>query len=186
MFPQGDWYGNLRPEHVPEFIQNVIKEQKSIETSEFLRKHWRGRMGLQQEQAKDLYGRYSSADKRALIEEKPSSTKEVGFTTHEGQHIDVPASIGHSLMEIAKSAGLPSIEGVCEGKLEVRLQVSISWRIHFLALPTSAQPVIYTSYPHRRIAHPHQFRRCLLKKKTCLNMQLDERKGSPASDVKSK
>ena len=39
--------------------------------------------------------------------------------------MEVLAAEGESLMQIAKAAGLPSIEGVCGGKLEVRLAQTI-------------------------------------------------------------
>ncbi|KAG8907114.1 hypothetical protein FRB99_005369 [Tulasnella sp. 403] len=42
----------------------------------------------------------------------------IPFTTWDGKRVDVKAQLGQNLMEVAKATGLPSIEGVCDGKLE--------------------------------------------------------------------
>lgn len=59
---------------------------------------------------------------RPLERATPSSQScSVPFVTYDGTCVSAPAKEGETLMQIAKRAGLPSIEGVCDGKLEVRI-----------------------------------------------------------------
>jgi len=58
----------------------------------------------------------------AMLPESPTrGSKEdvlLTFVTYDGKEMNVSASEGSNLMEVAKAAGLPSIEGVCGGQLE--------------------------------------------------------------------
>lgn len=101
----------------------------------------------------------SSLDLRSISRSK-SPTYTVPFTTYDGTIITVPANPGDTLMQIAKAAGVPSIEGVCDGKLEVsRPSHLVSPFTH--RARSSAQHVTYTSPP------PHPSRLPQKPKKTC-------------------
>ncbi|KZT38273.1 hypothetical protein SISSUDRAFT_1062109 [Sistotremastrum suecicum HHB10207 ss-3] len=58
VFPHGDWYGNLKPEHVPTFLDTVLAaspSKRSYEPPDHpLSSFWRGRMGLSKSQQIDL------------------------------------------------------------------------------------------------------------------------------------
>lgn len=124
MYPPGDWLGNVRPSDVPALLKLYTDGRGSdVSKSSLSRLHRRGRMGRSKEAELKLHedARASNASTEAL---KPapraaSTTWSIPFVSYDGSIISVPATEGDSLMKVAKATGVPSIEGVCDGKLEV-------------------------------------------------------------------
>lgn len=94
-------------------------KEHELESSQLFAKHWRGRMGLSKEQQLALHSRQAQASAHTEPAKPHGARLKVPFVTWEGETIVVDAEEGQSIMEAAKAAGLPSIEGICEGKLEV-------------------------------------------------------------------
>ncbi|KAL0958939.1 hypothetical protein HGRIS_014254 [Hohenbuehelia grisea] len=59
MFPQGEWLGDLRAEHASTLLQAILEKQSHTDTEDIplLPHHWRGRMGLNNEEQQLLYSR---------------------------------------------------------------------------------------------------------------------------------
>ncbi|CAE7195139.1 unnamed protein product [Rhizoctonia solani] len=124
VFPLGDWYGNLRPEDVPRFVEHITGPDRI----EPWWAHWRGRMGL----TKDIQGALHNAAIYSEQAEKPNTFSlaprrrdqpdrpihTIKFISWEGKEIDVQASEGENLMQVAKGADLEGVEGTCGGNLE--------------------------------------------------------------------
>lgn len=158
VFPAGDWYGDLTPEDVPTFL-SALSTSRGIPLSAregndaLLWKKWRGRMGMTQDEQVAHYNTRS----RPLVESndktESSPVVQLTFETHDGVKMNVAAEVGKSLMVVAKEAGLPSIEGACDGQLEVCLISSMfskAWRIYILIWRYSARHATSTSplHPH--------------------------------------
>ncbi|TFK50311.1 hypothetical protein OE88DRAFT_1631029 [Heliocybe sulcata] len=66
IYPFGDWLGNVRPEHVPTILDEVLKRPFLGPPSEtegdppILPELWRGRMGLTNNQQVEMYEKYVS------------------------------------------------------------------------------------------------------------------------------
>ncbi|KAG8857323.1 hypothetical protein FRB96_005810 [Tulasnella sp. 330] len=125
IYPPGDWLGNLRPSDVPALLKQYIdkeQERSDISNSAFSRLHRRGRMGLSKEAElklhKDTMAPASKEGLKPLSRAPALGVWSIPFTSYDGSIISVPATEGDSLMKVAKVAGVPSIEGVCDGKLE--------------------------------------------------------------------
>lgn len=149
-FPSGDMYGSVLPSNVDAFARALAvttaplgvepehdsSASRSIEDTKLLLSLWRGRLGMSSEEqvasAADLKSRIDNADndtspistatlKPLARGTSPASLVPLVFETHEGERISLEAEEGLSVMEVAKAAGVPSIEGTCGGKLEVCL-----------------------------------------------------------------
>lgn len=125
MFPLGDWYGNLRPGDVPKFLDHITSSNRH----EPMWEHWRGRMGLSQDMQVALHraathpeaeatgdARFSLAPIGRASPERPKH--EIKFVSWDGKEITVRAKEGKNLMQVAKDAGVESVEGICGGNLE--------------------------------------------------------------------
>ncbi|KAL1732886.1 Sucrase/ferredoxin-like-domain-containing protein [Schizophyllum commune] len=58
LYPHGEWFGLLRPEHVPEFLQaalSVPSRPRTAKDPPLFPGHWRGRMGLSRDEQLTLY-----------------------------------------------------------------------------------------------------------------------------------
>ncbi|KAF9042986.1 Sucrase/ferredoxin-like-domain-containing protein [Panaeolus papilionaceus] len=61
IFPHGEWLGQLRPEDAPQLLERIGNITISPATPQQLPdwgNHWRGRMGLQKQEQKDLWKAY--------------------------------------------------------------------------------------------------------------------------------
>ncbi|CAE6383448.1 unnamed protein product [Rhizoctonia solani] len=124
VFPSGDWYGNLRPEDVPQLVDHITGPDRV----EPWWTHWRGRMGLTKDMQSALHNAaiysehsdkpntFSFAPIRRDQADRPIHT--VKFVSWEGKEIIVQASEGKNLMQVAKDANLEGVEGICGGNLE--------------------------------------------------------------------
>ncbi|KAL5633989.1 hypothetical protein ACGC1H_005989 [Rhizoctonia solani] len=124
VFPSGDWYGNLRPEDVPQLVEHITGPDRI----EPWWAHWRGRMGLTKDMQNALHNAamyseqsetpnaFSFAPVRRGHADRPMHT--VKFVSWEGAEISVQASEGKNLMQVAKDADLEGVEGTCGGNLE--------------------------------------------------------------------
>ncbi|KAL1741958.1 Sucrase/ferredoxin-like-domain-containing protein [Schizophyllum fasciatum] len=57
LYPHGEWFGLLRPEHVPDLLQQALSvpaRPRTADDAPLFRDHWRGRMGLSQDEQKLL------------------------------------------------------------------------------------------------------------------------------------
>ncbi|KAG9013569.1 hypothetical protein FRB90_005858, partial [Tulasnella sp. 427] len=123
VYPFGDWFGNVRPKDVPSLLSlfvpppNSTSDYPSVTSHPLFRTHWRGRMGLSKDQQALLYNESLPREERAVAADGGQKYA-IPFTTWDGSQIMVDAKPGQNLMEVAKAAGLPSIEGVCGGQLE--------------------------------------------------------------------
>lgn len=110
---------------------------RSVEDEKLLLSHWRGRLGMSTEEqvafAADLTSRLNNVDGVTTspdtmtavlspIRRTRKSMIPLVFETYEGERIALDAEEGQTVMEVAKKAGVPSIEGTCGGKLEVRFR----------------------------------------------------------------
>lgn len=124
VYPSGDWFGNIRPKDIPALLK-VYADGASLERTSLFANHWRGRMGLRQDEQKELHLKATQPAQppspTPILQPRDRGSPTVPFLTWEGKIMNVEADEGQTLMEIAKEAGLPSIEGVCDGKLEVRV-----------------------------------------------------------------
>lgn len=144
-FPNGDMYGSVVPSNAEAFAralettttplgEDLIRDAstapgrvRSVEESKLLLSLWRGRMGMSSEEqvafAADLKakleGPTGALSATALTPRPRVALVPLVFETYEGEQIRIDAEEGKSLMEVAKAAGVPSIEGTCGGKLEV-------------------------------------------------------------------
>ncbi|KAG8953882.1 hypothetical protein FRC04_001512 [Tulasnella sp. 424] len=124
VYPSGDWFGNVRPRDVPSLLSLFVPppssplDYPSLTSHPLFRAHWRGRMGLSKDQQSQLYVESLPKEERAEVSTDSSQSYSIPFTTWDGSKIMVDAKPGQNLMEIAKAAGLPSIEGICGGQLE--------------------------------------------------------------------
>ncbi|KAG9076032.1 hypothetical protein FS749_012238, partial [Ceratobasidium sp. UAMH 11750] len=125
VLPLGDWYGNLRPEDIPRFLDHVTSQ----DTHEPLWTHWRGRMGLSQDMQIALHRAATNPDEttsesstfslsplRNRAPDRPVHS--IKFISWDGKEISVQARQGQNLMQVAKGADLQGVEGVCGGNLE--------------------------------------------------------------------
>jgi len=91
-------------------------------------------MGLNESEQIALHALHSTspgttAHKNAAQQLTP--TYPIVFSTWNGEKIEVPVvHEGTSLMEVAKAAGIESVEGVCGGKLEVRIVICFYQLFH--------------------------------------------------------
>ncbi|CAE6516362.1 unnamed protein product [Rhizoctonia solani] len=125
VFPSGDWYGNLRPEDMPQLAEHITGPDRI----EPWWAHWRGRMGLTKDMQAALHNAaiyseqsekpntFSFAPIRRGQPDRPLHT--VRFVSWEGTEINVQASEGKNLMQVAKDADLEGVEGICGGNIEV-------------------------------------------------------------------
>ncbi|KAG8946673.1 hypothetical protein FRC03_001317 [Tulasnella sp. 419] len=130
VYPEGHWYGNLRPSDIPSFVRDHLDRtstSEGIPPSTLLRKHWRGSMHLSGEEQVRQYEMATKSDSASVTSSEPVSSFNprggdeviITYTSHDGKaKHPVIAKIGESLMEVATRAQLEGIEGVCEGKLE--------------------------------------------------------------------
>ncbi|KAF8603663.1 ferredoxin [Ceratobasidium sp. AG-I] len=125
VFPLGDWYGNLRPADIPQFLEHIT----SPDRHEPMWTHWRGRMGLSQDMQIALHRAATNPESEVTEDAKFSLAPiartnvdrpihEIKFISWDGREIIVKAKEGENLMQIAKDAGLESVEGICGGNLE--------------------------------------------------------------------
>ncbi|QRW20866.1 sucrase/ferredoxin-like domain-containing protein [Rhizoctonia solani] len=124
VFPSGDWYGNLRPEDLPQLVDHITGPDRV----EPWWAHWRGRMGLTKDMQSALHNAavYSEhLDKSNTFPFAPirrgqanRSIHTVKFVSWEGKETTVQASQGKNLMQVAKDASLEGVEGICGGNLE--------------------------------------------------------------------
>ncbi|KAJ1305301.1 hypothetical protein OPQ81_000324 [Rhizoctonia solani] len=124
VFPSGDWYGNLRPDDVPQLVEHITGPDRIEPWWD----HWRGRMGL----TKDIQSALHNAAMHSEQSEKPDTFSltpirrgqsdrpihTIKFVSWEGTEINVQASEGKNLMQVAKDADLEGVEGICGGNLE--------------------------------------------------------------------
>lgn len=114
VFPTGDWYGNLRPEDVPAFLDHIT----SPDRYEPMWSHWRGRMGLSKDVQTGLHHAATAAHTSSETTDRP--THPVTFITWNDEETTLQAAEGQNLMQLAKDAQLEGVEGICDGNLEVR------------------------------------------------------------------
>ncbi|QRV78577.1 succinate dehydrogenase iron-sulfur subunit [Ceratobasidium sp. AG-Ba] len=125
VLPLGDWYGNLRPEDIPTFLDHVTSQ----DVQEPLWSRWRGRMGLSQDMQVALHraatkpeetnsdtSTFTLSPLRSRAPDRP--VHQIKFITWDGKEILVQAREGQNLMQVAKDANLEGVEGICGGNLE--------------------------------------------------------------------
>lgn len=97
---------------------------------------------------------------------------EIKFVSWDGKEITVKAREGQNLMQVAKDAGLESVEGICGGNLEVRhLSVLfISCTVLMFALSYSSAQHVTCTFPPRPLCHV-----CPTPRTTCLHTRSSDR-----------
>lgn len=58
LYPHGEWFGLLKPENVPDFLQQVLSvpsRPRKAEEAPLVPEHWRGRMGLSRDEQMSLF-----------------------------------------------------------------------------------------------------------------------------------
>ena len=154
-FPNGDMYGGVQLSNVEPFTRALLasdaqlgadvgSNNRSDDDTKLLSGFWRGRLGMNSTEQTNFHAALlARLDLRASepsgVAQTPlraeSSLIPLVFETHDGKKLNINAEEGKSIMEVAKWAGIPSIEGTCGGKLEVRLDLMLAYRlgrIHFL------------------------------------------------------
>ncbi|TIB30165.1 hypothetical protein E3P84_03445 [Wallemia ichthyophaga] len=120
VFPQGDWYGNLRPWDSSKFLTNIL-------AGAIHWPHWRGRLGYDPAKAVDAANARSldlesscgeTKDAMDALNANESDIVPLRFRESDGAVHYVDALLGESLMNVGRREGLGNVEGVCDGKLE--------------------------------------------------------------------
>ncbi|KAI8814229.1 Sucrase/ferredoxin-like-domain-containing protein [Cladochytrium replicatum] len=112
VLPDGDYYGNLSTEDARALIDKVG-------AGEVWWDKWRGRMGLDEEQMRELYAKNSGTSSAETPATAASiETIKVSYKTQYNGSREVVAPVGKSLMEVAKSYDISGIEGTCGGFME--------------------------------------------------------------------
>jgi hypothetical protein len=120
-----DMYSNLLPSDAESMIDHLLpsspKNKNEKDVSPFYI-HWRGRYGLTESEQHALWSTIDPSSSSSKPE--PESKSEMGkkkvilqFKTFEGEIRDVEAEIGDTLLQVARKADLPSMEGSCGGNL---------------------------------------------------------------------
>lgn len=116
VFPQGDWYGNLRPWDSPKFLKNIMSN--SIHWP-----HWRGRMKVDPEFAveaskvRSLDLESCASENKEALDAEESDIVKIKFRDAEGEIHEVDGLLGETLMNVGRREKLGNVEGVCDGHL---------------------------------------------------------------------
>ncbi|KAJ3089453.1 hypothetical protein HK102_006384 [Quaeritorhiza haematococci] len=153
VYPQGHWYGLLKPADASDFVDSLVKNQ-------VLWSHWRGCVGLSPEEQHHKYEQHvaksSDATKRleSVIESWEPSTKRgkearktdspdnqragtvrVTFITSDGERHTLFAPPGKLLMSLARENDIDGIEAACGGNVECATCHVIVESDHFDRIP---------------------------------------------------
>ena len=116
-----DMYSNLLPTDASAMLEHVTP---TITSDEF-NKHWRGRYGLTESEQEDIWAiknPHAASEAKAKEEvQQERKVIELKFKTYEGELRTVKASIGDTLLQVARANDLPSMEGSCGGNLGMSL-----------------------------------------------------------------
>jgi hypothetical protein len=166
-FPNGDMYGGVWLSNVEAFARALLasdapfgvdegSSNRSEEDSKLLTGFWRGRLGMSAAEQESFHAALvARLESRPQVSEPsmmsqmspraPSSLIPLVFETHDGKSISIDAEEGKSVMEVAKLADIPSIEGTCGGKLEVCHIFLLADRLEgLISTLFSVQRVMYT------------------------------------------
>ncbi|KAJ3126921.1 hypothetical protein HK098_006961 [Nowakowskiella sp. JEL0407] len=137
VYPEGDWYGNLKESDVEEFVERVfVKGERWVEK---FRGNMSGDVGLD-----GIDGVGDVTWKPILKERNSEQAINVCYQTPFSPSVksyDLKIPIGKSLMATAVENNIPNIEATCEGKAEcATCHVYISDKVFWEKLNKS-QPV---------------------------------------------
>jgi hypothetical protein len=137
VLPQMDMYSNLLPTDASAMLDHFTPSTlPSADPVKTINKHWRGRYGLTESEQEELWAiKNPHAASEAKAKEEVKEEKKVvdlKFKTYEGELRTVKASIGDTLLQVARANELPSMEGSCGGNLGMSL-------LHLF--PSSLSPV---------------------------------------------
>jgi hypothetical protein len=146
VLPQMGMYSNLLPTDASAMLDHLTPLKQPIaESGKTFNKHWRGRYGCTESEQEELWAIKNQSllrtDTTPVKEETREEKKvELKFKTYEGELRVVKASIGDTLLQVARANDLPSMEGSCGGNLGMSLYRSP------LLFPSSKQfPTFLTS-----------------------------------------
>jgi hypothetical protein len=122
-----DMYSNLLPSDAESMIDHLLpsspKNKNEKDVSPFYI-HWRGRYGLTESEQHALWSTIDPTPISPSSSAEPEPESEMGkkkvilqFKTFEGEIREVEAEIGDTLLQVARKADLPSMEGSCGGNL---------------------------------------------------------------------
>jgi len=130
ILPQMDMYSNLLPTDASAMLDHLTPPTlPSIDSGKTFNKHWRGRYGLTESEQEEIWTiknphtiHEATAKGEAIgkAEQEPREEKkvvELKFKTYEGELRTVKASVGDTLLQVARANDLPSMEGSCGGNL---------------------------------------------------------------------
>jgi hypothetical protein len=153
VLPQMDMYSNLLPTDASAMLDHHTPSTlSSTDSGKTFNKHWRGRYGCTESEQKEIWATkihsLSRTDTTPVKEETREEKKvvELKFKTYEGELRTVKASIGDTLLQVARANDLPSMEGSCGGNLGMSL-------LPFSLLPSPLFPALVFQKPHLPPGH---------------------------------
>jgi hypothetical protein len=121
-----DMYSNLLPTDASAMLDHFTPPTlPSADPGKAFNTHWRGRYGLTESEQEELWAiknPHAASEAKAKDEvEEEKKVVELKFKTYEGELRTVKASIGDTLLHVARANDLPSMEGSCGGNLGMSL-----------------------------------------------------------------
>jgi hypothetical protein len=126
VLPQMDMYSNLLPTDASAMLDH-LSPSIAINPPETFNKHWRGRYGCTESEQEEIWAfknqslpKSGTNPAKGEDEQEPKKEKkvvELKFKTYEGELRTVKASVGETLLQVARANDLPSMEGSCGGNL---------------------------------------------------------------------
>jgi hypothetical protein len=122
ILPRMDMYSNLLPTDASAMLDHLTPTTlPSADPVKTFNKHWRGRYGLTESEQEEIWAiknPHAASEAKAKEEVKEErKVVELKFKTYEGELRTVKASIGDTLLQVARANDLPSMEGSCGGNL---------------------------------------------------------------------
>jgi len=134
ILPQMDMYSNLLPTDASAMLDHLTPPTlPSIDSGKTFNGHWRGRYGLTESEQEEIWTiknphtiHEATAKGEAITKAKGKAEQEpreerkmveLKFKTYEGELRTVKASVGDTLLQVARTNDLPSMEGSCGGNL---------------------------------------------------------------------
>jgi hypothetical protein len=128
-------YSNLLPTDASTMLDHLTSTTSTTESGKAFNEHWRGRYGCTESEQEEIWAiknPHLTSEMKATVsvkgaeevKEEKKEKVELKFKTYEGELRVVKASIGDTLLQVARANDLPSMEGSCGGNLGMFLPPS--------------------------------------------------------------
>jgi hypothetical protein len=126
-------YSNLLSSDTSAFLDHLLTTQTAEvdDPKSPFWAHWRGRYGASTEEQERFWASVDPAPPGPSAQEvtPPARRVTLRFKTWEGEEKSVDASVGETLLQVARRADLPSMEGSCGGNLGKPSYLSAMFRL---------------------------------------------------------